>query len=155
MSLTREPVDIERFRLPRLLQLRAGARIVMLNNDSDGKWVNGSTGEVVDVEEGRSYVTVKLDTGCVYQCARWNEDYMGAAGERLATFSQFPMMLAWALTKHKAQGMTMDRVGVDMTRDFASGQAYVALSRCRTKEGLFISGKLEHVQIPKVLLQYA
>jgi ATP-dependent DNA helicase PIF1 len=139
-------------RYPRVLTLKEGARVCMLNNDPNGSWVNGSTGEVVSFSEER--VVVKLDRGYEVDVRSVNEEIFSSAGkEPDLTISQFPMMLAWALTTHKAQGMTLDRVGIDLDNHFACGMTYVALSRCKTKQGLYLVGSLSLVGADAKALQ--
>lgn len=139
-------------RFPRVLALKEGARICMLNNDPNGAWVNGSTGEVVSFSEQR--VVVKLDRGYEVNAEPVCEEIFSSAGkEPDLTIRQFPMMLAWALTTHKAQGMTLDRVGIDLENHFACGMTYVALSRCKTKEGLYLVGNLSRVMADQRAMQ--
>jgi ATP-dependent exoDNAse (exonuclease V) alpha subunit len=127
---------MDRCRFPRMLYAKKGARVVMLTNAEN--WMNGSTGEVVGC--GREVIHVRLDGGGTVPVERVSEEVIGGDKQVLATVNQFPMKLAFALTIHKAQGMTMDRVSVDLNNHFAKGQTYVALSRCRTKEGLHLFG---------------
>jgi len=144
-------VDYDRFRFPHLLRLKLGARVVLLTNTA--AWVNGSTGTVTGIED--NLVKVLLDNGREVNVPPAVEKLMDAHQETVATANQFPMMLAWALTVHKAQGMTMDRVGVCLNNHFASGQTYVALSRCRSKEGLYLTGKFGYVPVSRLVLKYA
>lgn len=134
---------IKRFRLQHLLSVRLGARVVFLLNDADGRWVNGSTATVTACSE--KGIRVKLDR-CgyqydVYPVTEENTDSNGMIDGRI---SQYPLRLAWALTVHKAQGMTMDRVGVNLDNHFVAGQTYVAMSRARTAEGLFLTGTYKY-----------
>lgn len=131
------------------LALKVGARVMLLKNDPDRRWVNGSLGIVtalkdtsVDVEVGGEVVEIEP--------AAWERiSYAFDAGSQTLTkqvqgaFKQLPLRLAWAMTIHKSQGLTLDRVYVDLSRGlFAPGQAYVALSRCRTLAGLRLSRPL-------------
>jgi ATP-dependent DNA helicase PIF1 len=128
------------------LRLKAGARIMMLRNDFEGRWVNGSMGVVSEV--GPASLRVAID-GLSHEVAphTWeNVEYVFSRRENridqqvVGTFQQYPLKLAWALTIHKSQGQTFDRVHLDLGRGaFAHGQTYVALSRCRSLDGLALS----------------
>jgi len=130
------------------LHYKIGAQIILLNNDSDRRWVNGSIGVITAVkqdEEGEEYLAIKLqDTNvsvAVYPFS-WEVYRFGVAdnaitSEPVGTFTQYPFRLAWAITIHKSQGKTFERVVIDMGRGaFAAGQTYVALSRCTSFEGI-------------------
>jgi ATP-dependent exoDNAse (exonuclease V) alpha subunit len=133
---TTEEKLLKRCRFPDVLYLKPEARVVMLTNTED--WKNGSTGKVTKC--GGSIVHVELDSGGRVAVPRAKEEVLGGDKQVQAVVTQFPMKLAFALTIHKAQGMTMDRVSIDMNNHFATGHTYVALSRCRTKEGLYLFG---------------
>jgi ATP-dependent DNA helicase PIF1 len=136
------------FIAPELLDLCVGARVMMLVNGPDGIYSNGSVGTVTDFDERSVYV--RLDQGVDVGVERktwekmeytWDADTLGrkVAGSMV----QIPIQLAWASTIHKCQGLTLDRVHVDLERGaFEAGQAYVALSRCRTLEGLTLERAL-------------
>jgi ATP-dependent exoDNAse (exonuclease V) alpha subunit len=124
------------------LKLKIGAQVMMLANDSEGRWVNGSIGTVTGLT--KDFVKVLLDTGKEWLVEQhtWSMMKYNYAGgeltqEAAGSFTQYPMKLAWAVTIHKAQGKTFDSVSIDFGGGtFAPGQAYVALSRCRTFKGL-------------------
>ncbi|MBL4595000.1 MAG: AAA family ATPase [Robiginitomaculum sp.] len=128
------------------LSLKPGARVIMLKNDPDKKWVNGTLAVVSGV--GDQQLHVKID-GHIHKIepAVWERIRYGVDPKKselkkevIGTFKQYPLRLAWALTIHKSQGQTLTHVYVDLRRGlFAHGQAYVALSRCRTMEGLQLS----------------
>ena len=132
------------------LTLKAGAKVIMLRNDADGRWVNGSIARIARLEEKRVFILIN---GKEYEVepASWeNRRYAYDQGEQkivetvAGTFTQYPVRLAWAMTIHKSQGMTLDNVYLDLGRGtFAHGQAYVALSRCRTLEGLTLARPLQ------------
>ena len=134
----------DRFPAPMELVLKRGARVIFTQNDPEGRWVNGSLGTVRALEE--TTIVVALDAGeevdverAVWPQARWTwnakENRMEVKEE--FKYVQFPLAPAWALTIHKAQGMTLDSVEIDLGRGaFAPGQAYVALSRARSMETL-------------------
>lgn len=128
------------------LELKAGAQVMLLNNDPGGRWVNGTMGSVTALEPGS--VKVRLETGSAVTVAPYTWELLRYAYDeragRLKTetagiFMQLPLRLAWAVTIHKSQGKTFDRMVLDLAGGvFASGQLYVALSRCRTLEGIVL-----------------
>ena len=133
-----------------LLQFKVGAQIMLLNNDSDGQWVNGSMARIEEISiqgsntdhiiatllDSHEQVTVELHTWEVFNFKAEGQQILT---EKIGTFEQYPFRLAWALTIHKSQGQTFSRVLVDLQwRTFAPGQVYVALSRCSTFEGLLL-----------------
>lgn len=130
------------------LQLAVGAQVMLLNNDPGDRWVNGSIGRVEQLgyDEGVPVVTVMLREGrrVRVESHRWEitrpVTHDGSlTHEVVGSFTQLPMKLAWAITIHKSQGQTLDRVVVDLTGGtFANGQLYVALSRCTSLEGLVL-----------------
>ncbi|MGE0595588.1 MAG: ATP-dependent RecD-like DNA helicase [Hyphomonadaceae bacterium] len=140
----------DRFPAPMQLQLKRGARVIFTQNDSEGRWVNGSLGAVTNL--GETIVQVALDSGetvdverAVWPQARWSWNATEKRMEPKDEFKyvQFPLAPAWALTIHKAQGMTLESVEIDLGRGaFAPGQTYVALSRARSMEGLRLSRPL-------------
>ena len=139
------------------LELKVGERVMFVKNDSSGghRYYNGMLGTVTrflyDNEEQKEYVEVISDDGDTIQvgCETWeslkyklNEKTNEIEQEVEGTFSQYPLQAAWAVTIHKAQGLTFDRVAIDAADAFAFGQVYVALSRCRTLEGLTLTTPL-------------
>ncbi|WP_304441559.1 AAA family ATPase [Demequina sp. NBRC 110054] len=130
------------------LDLAVGAQVMLLNNDPLDRWVNGTLGRVLAIESDREgpVVQVGLREGVTvavrphtWEIAR--PEIAGGSLQRkvVGTFTQLPMKLAWAITIHKSQGQTLDRVVVDLTGGtFANGQLYVALSRCTSLAGLVL-----------------
>jgi ATP-dependent exoDNAse (exonuclease V) alpha subunit len=131
------------------LELKVGARVMLIRNDPEGRWVNGTLAHVEGF--GAKSVIVKIDKR-VYEIepAAWEKyrydfemDTKKVKREVVGTFKQVPLRLAYAVTIHKAQGLTLDKVFIDFDSGmFAHGQAYVAFSRARTLEGLEISRPL-------------
>jgi ATP-dependent DNA helicase PIF1 len=144
--------DLEKSRFPEDLYLKEHARVVLLTNHPEGDWVNGSTGTVLGVAPGK--VRVKLDTGREISVSKAEDEILDPDGNPCCVISQYPIRLAWALTIHKAQGMSMDRVGVDLDYHFAAGQTYVALSRCRSAEGLFLKGSVANLIVDEKALKH-
>lgn len=129
---------------PDLLILKVGARVIFTRNDIEERWVNGTQGEVIAMNEG--VATVKLYSNGVeveVEPVKWEHcNGYGKSRQILASISQLPLRLAWAITVHKSQGMTLDKAIIDVTRVFATGQAYVAISRVRSLDGVYLQGKL-------------
>ena len=140
------------------LNLKVGAQVMFVNNDSFDRWINGTLGTVVHLPTpGRKHddadpVLVRLQDGTVvdvesnqWQFSRLDFDATNGKLVRVPVgeFEQLPLRLAWAVTIHKSQGLTFDRVIIDLANGtFASGQLYVALSRCRTLEGIALRRKI-------------
>lgn len=142
------------------LAFKIGAQVMMLSNDKDGRWVNGSLGLVQDVRrdsDQTEYIVIRLQdqdepvavtkhTWEVFQFALSDSQI---ESEPIGTFTQYPFRLAWAVTIHKSQGKTFERVTIDIGHGaFAAGQVYVALSRCTTFEGITLKTpiKRQHIQ---------
>jgi ATP-dependent exoDNAse (exonuclease V) alpha subunit len=140
------------------LKIKPGAQIMMLNNDAEGRWVNGSIGEVKGLlrdNKGNDVIIADLNDGTCVEIEPYcweiyrsfvNEGQL--ASEVIGTFTQYPLMLAWAVTIHKSQGKTFENVIIDIGRGaFAHGQTYVALSRCTTLEGIVLIKPLQKKDI--------
>jgi ATP-dependent exoDNAse (exonuclease V) alpha subunit len=131
------------------LLLKPGAKVILLRNDSDKRWVNGSIARISRLKEKRVWIEIDGQEHEIepvsWEARRYAFDQ---STEKIVenvtgTFRQFPLRLAWALTIHKSQGLTLDRVYIDLGRGtFAHGQTYVALSRCRSLEGLALARPL-------------
>jgi hypothetical protein len=127
----------------KVLHLKQGAKVVLLRNDPKGRWVNGSLAEIVLIKGGAVHIAVNGEVHelepVTWENTRYGVDTETGAltSNAVGKFRQLPIRLAWAMTIHKAQGLTLESVYLDMGRGgFAHGQTYVALSRCKTLEGL-------------------
>lgn len=123
---------------PEDLALKVGARVMFTKNDPQGAYVNGTTGTVVGFRSD-SYPLVETTLGALVgvEPVDWS---LESEGRVLAKITQVPLRLAWAITVHKSQGMSLDAAVMDLSRAFEYGQGYVALSRVRTLEGLHLIG---------------
>ncbi|MEK7158655.1 MAG: ATP-binding domain-containing protein, partial [Patescibacteria group bacterium] len=144
----------ERNQLPtdEMLDIKIGAQVMLLNNDRGGRWINGTIGKIVDITRDKDIemdvVMIELPNGDVEPVLPYTWDMYAyrfdanngqIESDTIGSFTQYPFRLAWAVTIHKAQGKTFDRVILDIGRGtFAPGQLYVALSRCTTLEGLVL-----------------
>ena len=138
---------------PRELRVKEDAKVMFIKNDPDGRWVNGTIGVVIDCsDKNKKVIKVKVDKE-VFKVKReeWNkvryvyDEYNDEMEEEvISSFKQFPLKLGWAVTIHKAQGLTLDSCSVDLGEGaFATGQAYVALSRCKTLDSLNLYRELK------------
>jgi ATP-dependent exoDNAse (exonuclease V) alpha subunit len=122
---------------PAELVLKVGARVMFTKNNPVQGYVNGTTGVIVDFDDGFPVVETKSGDRYVAQEQSWAiEDQ----GKLVAEVFQIPLKLAWAVTIHKSQGMTLDSASIDLSEAFVPGQGYVALSRLRTLDGLDLKG---------------
>lgn len=140
------------------LEFKIGAQIMMLNNDVRKRWVNGSVGKIEAVRDidGEDVISVRFQHGersvdvtrFEWEVIKFKLKDDAIEAESVGTFKQFPFRLAWAVTIHKSQGKTFDRVIIDVgTGTFASGQLYVALSRCTTFDGVILKTPIKRQHI--------
>lgn len=138
-----------------VLELKIGAKVMFLRNDAEGgRFYNGKTGIVDKIDGDR--IVIRCDGDEYIDVARtvWenigysaNPDTKQVEENVLGRFTQYPLRLAWAITIHKSQGLTFDKVMIDAGQAFAPGQVYVALSRCRSLEGVVLLSKIHRDSI--------
>ena len=139
------------FPVPAALKLKEGAQVMTVRNDSDRKYVNGTIGTVVECKHESVVIRVKEDGATrefevgyeewdIIRYKADTADFTKIGTETLGTYKQIPVRLAWAVTIHKSQGKTFDNIIIDLGGKgaFEHGQTYVALSRCRTLEGIVL-----------------
>ena len=132
------------------LALKNGAQVMMLNNDPQERWVNGTLGRISVIT--KDSVLVEFANGKIEEVTpftweifnfSFNQETNSLSSDIVGTFTQLPLKLAWAVTIHKSQGLTFDKVIIDIGKGtFAHGQLYVALSRCRTLGGMVLKKRI-------------
>lgn len=124
---------------PATLRLREGALVMAVKNALDRKYVNGSIGTVVAFEPATEYPIVRFHNGreVTMQPDTWEQR---DGNKKRASITQIPLRLAWAITVHKSQGMTLDRARIDLRKAFVEGMGYVALSRVKSLDTLYLHG---------------
>jgi ATP-dependent exoDNAse (exonuclease V) alpha subunit len=138
-----------------ILRLRIGAQVVFLKNDPNKRWVNGTIGRVVQCD--REMIKVLLENGTEHEVMpaewenniySWDEKNHRIKSETIGIFRQIPVKAAWAITIHKSQGLTFERLRIDLGKGtFAHGQLYVALSRAKSLEGLKLNRPVRYKDV--------
>ena len=132
------------------LSLREGAQVMFVKNDSEGRWVNGTLGKIQKIKKDQIRVETADKNTYTVKPVKWeiasyqfDEKTHKLTTDVIGSFKQYPLRLAWGMTIHKSQGKQFDKVIIDLGwGTFAHGQLYVALSRCRTLEGLVLKTKV-------------
>lgn len=124
---------------PELVELKKGAKVMFVKNNPDGGYINGTLGEVIDYSDV-GFPLVKLLDGKTIIAEQDSWSVEDDKGKSLATYNQVPLRLAWAITVHKSQGMTLDAAEIDLSKTFEKGQGYVALSRLKNLKNLKLLG---------------
>lgn len=153
-----------------LLRVKENAQVMLLNNDSRKRWVNGSIGRIITVIPENDTILVQLEKGEVVDVTphewdifryTYNPDADKIETEQVGYFKQYPLRLSWAVTIHKAQGKTFDNVILDIGAGaFTPGQVYVGLSRCVSLDGLVLKKKIRKndvfidLNVVKFMTQY-
>lgn len=135
--------DIEKFRkhspISEIISLKKGALIMLRQNDLEGRWVNGSLGLIEKISDDSLSIKLQASQSRV-EVEKTDFTLLNAEGDPVVKARNFPVSLAWAMTIHKAQGTTLDRMHVDLRKIWEPGQAYVALSRAKSGSGITIDG---------------
>lgn len=124
---------------PDVLRLKKGALVMAVKNASDRKYANGSIGTVVDFEPATDYPVVEFRNGKTVSMIPDTWELRDGTKKR-ASITQIPLRLAWAITVHKSQGMTLDAARIDLRKAFVEGMGYVALSRVKNLRNLYLAG---------------
>lgn len=139
------------------LELKVGAQVIFIKNDVEHRFVNGTLGTIIGLDDDGERLYVRTEEGqeIDVERARWsnmrytfNETEKRIEEEEIGAFEQFPVRLAWAITVHKSQGLTFKQVKIDFGHGvFAGGQTYVALSRCTSLEGISLQQPIRNTDV--------
>lgn len=155
----------KRFPVDMTMKLKVGAQVMFTRNDQQKRWVNGTIGTITKLAKDEIQVTTDGGDTYVVPCCSWesysyeyDRETRKMKKELMGTFTQYPLRLAWAITVHKSQGLTFDKMYLDLSRGmFAAGQLYVALSRVRSLGGLFLSSPIipQYAHTSREVISYA
>lgn len=161
----KDDFDDKKLPVEQSLRLKSGAQVMLTRNDPEKRWVNGSLAKIARLTEDE--IDITLNSGNTYTVKpvvwesvtfEYDRETRKLKRNVTGTFTQYPLKLAWAITIHKSQGMTFDKMSLDPSRGFfADGQFYVALSRVRSLDGLFLTGLVSprHAHTNPGILDYA
>ncbi len=151
-GIIEDEFNLKQLPTEQILVLKEGAQIIFIKNNLEGKWVNGTIAKIKQLLPDK--IEVQLENGTVEEIKmetwenklyRWDMDNRRVKSETIGTFKQYPIKLAWAITIHKSQGLTFEKMIVELGGGtFAHGQLYVALSRCRSLEGMVLREPIQY-----------
>lgn len=148
----KEDMLLQNVPIGKKVELKEGVPVIVLTNDPGGKFVNGSQGIVRALFDAAA--TIELNNGHMIAVHPRAWEILNPEGKMLGQVRGMPLALGWAATIHRAQGMTLDAVSTDIAKCWEPGQAYVALSRTRSLEGISLRSKVEQIKADPVALSY-
>jgi ATP-dependent DNA helicase PIF1 len=160
--------EMKQFPTETALKLKMGAQVMFVKNDVKREFVNGTIGKIVTLEPHKIVVQIEEKDGSLknieVEKQTWeilkykvNESESKIDTETIGSFKQYPLRLAWAITIHKSQGKTFDKVIIDLTGGaFEHGQTYVALSRCRTLQGIVLKQRIrpQDIKVDERIIEF-
>ncbi len=159
-------LEVDDLPAPLILKIKESAQVMLLNNHPEGDWVNGDVGKVIEILPEDETIVVELRRGKIVEVIpfKWEvyEHYFDknegiVKTKTIGSFVQFPLKLAWAITIHKSQGLTFERVIIDLEKGtFAHGQLYVALSRCTSLDGIVLKSPVKkgHIRLDRGVIKF-
>ena len=139
-------------RVPEEIRFSIGAKIIMLTNDPQERWCNGTMAHVKSIVD-RNTITIDIG-GFVHYVKKEGHSVFDAEGKEIFQYEQLPFQLGYAITVHKSQGCSLDEVFIDLDNHFAEGMSYVSFSRCTKPDGIYLKGDLELMKPNKKALNF-